>query len=275
MSQLADLIQRYYDVFNRRDFAAYDRLFTPDCLIEAPGVELRGVEGARAFDRVWQTAMPDAKIVNLRKATGEGLVICENRLQGTHEGPLVTAEGTLAPTGKPFDEPYTAVFELERERIKRQTLHFDRLRVVQMLGGEPPAAKNLAVAQGLYAAYGRRDMKWILDAVADDVVWGIDSVAAREVPAYGVGRGKQHVEKFFAAWGASADFESFEAGDFVAAGDHVFATLRYELVVKATGKRLKSESPQHFTIKDGKIVAWRGYEDTAATRDAFTAAARR
>ena len=37
----------------------------------APGVELSGIEGARAFDKVWQTAMPDARITNLHKtATG-------------------------------------------------------------------------------------------------------------------------------------------------------------------------------------------------------------
>src|SRR5437899_2924607 len=81
MSQLADLVQRYYDAFNRRDLASYDRLFTPDCLIEAPGVQLRGVEGARGFDSVWQTAMPDGKIVNLHKTAGASYVMCENRLK--------------------------------------------------------------------------------------------------------------------------------------------------------------------------------------------------
>src|SRR5262245_38540420 len=171
MSQLADLIQRYYDTFNRRDLAAYDRLFTADCLIEAPGVELRGIEGARAFDKVWQTAMPDGQIVNLHKATAAHMVMCENRFRGTHTGPLVTADGTLAASGARFDEPYMAVFELDGERIKRQTLCFDRLQLVNVLGGAAPTRRNVEIAQGVYAAYGRGDMRWILDVLDDDVTW--------------------------------------------------------------------------------------------------------
>jgi steroid delta-isomerase-like uncharacterized protein len=133
-----ELIQRYYDAFNRRDFASYETLFTPDCLIEAPGVELHGIEGARAFDKVWQTALPDSKIVNLHKAAGAHLVMCENRITGTHTGPLVTGDGTLPPSGQRFDRPYMAVFEVDGERIKRQTLHFDRLQVMKDLA-LPPA----------------------------------------------------------------------------------------------------------------------------------------
>jgi ketosteroid isomerase-like protein len=142
MSHLADLVQRYYDAFNRRDFAIYDHLFTPDCVIEGPGVQLRGIEGARGFDHVWMNALPDAKIVNLHKAEGDHVVMCENRFVGRHTGPLVTPDLTLPPSGRTFDEPYMAVFELEGERIRRQTLHFDRVQVLKVLG--PPDALRAA-----------------------------------------------------------------------------------------------------------------------------------
>jgi len=270
MSQLADLIQRYYDAFNRRDLAIYDRLFTPDCLVEGPGVQLRGIDGARAFDRVWMTAMPDGKIVTLHKATADRVVMCENRYVGRHDGPLVTADGTLPASGRAFDERYMAVFELEGERIRRQTLHFDRLLVMKVLGPTDTSARNLEIAQGIYAAYGRGDMPYILDHVDDDVSWGIESVAAGEVAAHGIRRGKPGVVAFFEAWAATADFQSFVPHDFVAAGDHVFNQLDYELTVKATGKRVRNTGcAQHWTFRDGRIVRWRGHEDTAATRDGF------
>ena len=262
-----EIIQRYYETFNRRDFAAYDRLFAPDCKIEAPGVELSGIDGARAFDKVWLTAIPDAKIVNLHKTATGRLVMCENRFVGKHTGPLITADGTLPASGKVFDEPYMAVFELDGERITRQTLHFDRLTVMMRLGPD-----HVGAVQGIYAAYGRRDMQAILDVCADDITWGIDSVAAGEVAPYGIHRGKAGVAKFFGAWAEVADFHVFEPTDYIAAGDHVFNTLRYELTVKATGKRVANASPQHWTFASGKLVRWRGYEDTAATRDAFTRA---
>lgn len=269
MSQLADLIQRYYDSFNRRDFAAYERLFTPDCLIQGPGVELTGIEGARAFDKVWQAAMPDGKITSLHKATGANLVMCENRFSGTHHGPLVTAGGTLPPTGRRFDQPYLAVFELEGERIKRQTLHFDSMVLLKNLGPADVGAANIATVKIVYDAFGRQDMAAILGVLDDSVSWGIDSVAAGEVAPYGVRHGKAGVGQFFQAWGETADFHRFEASEFHAVGDSVHCMLRYEVTVKATGKRFANESPQHWTVTNGKITRWRGYEDSAKTRDAF------
>jgi hypothetical protein len=264
--QLADLIQRYYDAFNRRDLAIYDRLFTPDCLIEAPGLELRGVEAMRGFDQGWQVAMPDARITSLHKAVAGRIVMSENRIRGTHTGPLVTGEGTLPPSGRVFDRPYTTVFELAGERIQRQTLHYDRAQVMLDLG----TPNYIERVQQIYAAFPRGDMQYILDQVADDVSWGIESVAAGEVAPYGLRTGKDGVAEFFAAWGATADFTSFEASEFVAAGAHVFNVLRYTLTVKATGKHVQSPAcMQHWTFRGDKLVRWRGAEDTAATRDAF------
>jgi len=32
---------------------------------------------------------------------------------------------------------------------------------------------------------------------------------------------------------------------------------------------VKQLSMQHWTFRDGRLLRWRGYEDTALTRDAF------
>ena len=130
-------------------------------------------------------------------------------------------------------------------------------------------SKNIETVQGIYAAYGRGDMKFILDQLHDDVTWGIESVATGEVPQYGILRGKQNVAKFFGAFAETADFGTFNPHDFVAAGDHVFNQLQYDLTVKATGKPVKQVSLQHWTLEDGKIIRWRGYEDTAAVRESY------
>lgn len=128
---------------------------------------------------------------------------------------------------------------------------------------------NIERVQAIYAAFGRGDLAYLLEQVDDDVTWGIDSVTAGEVPQYGVHRGKAGVTKFFTAFAETADFKSFDPKDFVAAGDHVFNQLQYELTVKATGKPVKDSSMQHWTFKNGKLIRWRGYEDTAATREAY------
>jgi ketosteroid isomerase-like protein len=135
MSQHAlELIQRYYDAFNRRDLAQYERLFTPDCQILAPGVDMTTLEAMRGFDKVWQDALPDGKITNLVMAARDNVVLCSNRITGTHTGPLVTPAGTLPATGRKFDEEYMTKFTLAGERIKIQHLHYDRVRVMEVLG---------------------------------------------------------------------------------------------------------------------------------------------
>ncbi len=128
---------------------------------------------------------------------------------------------------------------------------------------------NIETVQQLYAAYGRGDMKSVLDLIDDEVNWGIESVADAEVPPYGIRQGKAGVAKFFAAWAETATFHMFDPHDFIAAGDHVFNHLQYHLTVKATGKAVKNFSIQHWTFRNGKIVRWRGYEDTVATREGF------
>lgn len=127
---------------------------------------------------------------------------------------------------------------------------------------------NIEIVKGIYAAFGRGDVPAILEACDEGVTWGIDSVAT-EVPPYGVRDGRAGVGRFAAAWAENVDFTRFEADDFVAVGDHVFNRLSYELAVKSTGKALKNDSIQHWTLKNGRVVRWRGYEDTARTRDAF------
>jgi hypothetical protein len=128
---------------------------------------------------------------------------------------------------------------------------------------------HVETVKSIYAAFGRGDVGAILDLCSDDVTWGIDSVAAGDVPPYGIFRGKQGVAKFFAAWAETADFHVFEPSSFAPVGDHVFNTLTYQVAVKATGKRVDNTSAQHWAFSNGKLVLWRGYEDTAKTRDAF------
>jgi uncharacterized protein len=127
---------------------------------------------------------------------------------------------------------------------------------------------NIDTVKQIYAAVGRGDVKFILDQLDEDATWGIESVT-REVPAYGILHGKANIPKFFAAWAQTGEFRGFNPHDFIAAGDHVFNHLQYDFMVKATGKTVKNFSMQHWTFKNGKVIRWRGYEDTAATRDGY------
>jgi steroid delta-isomerase-like uncharacterized protein len=131
------LIQRYYDAFNRRDFAAYASLFHEDCEIVAPGVEARGIEAMRGFDAVWTGAFPDGKVTPVAQAETDGHVLSENRFSGTHRGPLRSPQGEVPATGRYFDRLYVGVFTVQGGKIKSQHVHYDGVTVEKDLGLRP------------------------------------------------------------------------------------------------------------------------------------------
>jgi ketosteroid isomerase-like protein len=138
MSKLAtDLVLRYFDAFNRRDFAMYERLFTPDCVIKSPGMEAAGLPHMQGFDKVWTGALPDGKIENVVIAATGNTVLTVNRIHGHHTGTFELPTGPLRATGNTFDEEYMTRFEVAGERIRLQHLHFDRVRVMEVFGGLP------------------------------------------------------------------------------------------------------------------------------------------
>jgi ketosteroid isomerase-like protein len=130
------------------------------------------------------------------------------------------------------------------------------------------ADKNIELVQNLYAAFGRGDLPFILEHLAENVAWGADTVAT-EVPWYGVQHGRANATRFFHALAEHTEFHAFNPHGFVAAGNEVFNFLAYEATMKRSGKRLKMLSLQHWTIENGRVTHWTEYEDTAAVRDAF------
>jgi len=126
MSNLETLVRDYYEAFNARNFDAYDELFAPDCIVEAPGFSGRGIELARSFDRGWLEAFPHARIESMRMTTAGDTVVTGNWFHGgRHEGTLRTPGGDLPATGAVFEAPYTSRFEIEDGRIKMQRLLFE------------------------------------------------------------------------------------------------------------------------------------------------------
>ncbi len=125
----------------------------------------------------------------------------------------------------------------------------------------------VAVVQKAYECFGKGDISGVLNLLAEDV----DSLApgAAEVPWAGRRRGRTQVGSFFAAIGASADFEVFEATEFLGSGNRVVVLGRERLRPKTTGRAFDADWCHVWTVKDGKITVLREYIDTAAVNGAF------
>ena len=103
------------------------------------------------------------------------------------------------------------------------------------------------------------------------MTWSVDGPPA--LPLFGDRRGPAQVAEFFRAVGENLAIDEFVPENFVAAGDLVVATGRERGRVPATGKGYSAHWAHVFTFRDGLVVRFREYSDTAAMTEAFGRAA--
>lgn len=121
----------------------------------------------------------------------------------------------------------------------------------------------------LYAAYGRGDVAGALVDLADDVDWAAEA-SGDSVPWYGNYRGKEQVPEFFAAIASNVDVTQFEVVGLASNESDVIATIRWSYTVKATGKTASMYMQHWWRFADGKIVFFRGSEDSDQSTRAFS-----
>ena len=129
---------------------------------------------------------------------------------------------------------------------------------------------NTETVQQVYENFGalgrsrakRPDMRPLLSLYSDDVEWHVPEM--ENVPFGGPRRGIAGVRDFFAAVRDDLEVLQFEPREFIAQGDKVVALGRYSWRVKATGREFSSDFAHVCTIRNGKIVRFHEYMDTAA-----------
>jgi hypothetical protein len=90
------------------------------------------------------------------------------------------------------------------------------------------------------------------------------------VPWYGSDRGKDKVARFFNAIGSSVEVTEFTPLSFTANETDVMVAVRWAYTVHATGKRAVMTMQHWWRFADGKIVFFRGAEDTEQSAAAFS-----
>ena len=128
--------------------------------------------------------------------------------------------------------------------------------------------QNVQAVQEIFSAFGRGDIASILDALADDVEWHEPGPTA-VLPWAGTRHGRAQVAQFFTAVGESLEILQFEPLEFWAEGDKV-AVFGYEQArAKPTDRTYESEWVMVFTLRQGQVVGFHRYYDTAAAVVAF------
>ena len=122
---------------------------------------------------------------------------------------------------------------------------------------------NLDVIRRGYDAFGHGDIETLLGLFDEQIEWV--TPGPPELATSGRRRGRKEVGEFFAAVSEAFDIQRFEPREFIAQGDRVIVLGDETATVRATGKALDSSWVHSFTLKDGRVVAFQEYFDTAAT----------
>jgi ketosteroid isomerase-like protein len=121
---------------------------------------------------------------------------------------------------------------------------------------------KIEAVQRLYAGYGAQDMDAVLAELADDVDWAAEA-AGNGAPWHGSYTGKAAVPGFFQAIGGALDISEFTIVGMTSNDTDVVATVHWTFTARATGKTAAMYMQHWWRFADGKIVFFRGSEDSA------------
>jgi steroid delta-isomerase-like uncharacterized protein len=94
-----------------------------------------GVEAVSGYYAATRAAFPDQRNEILALHHGDGVVVVEFDLLGTHGGPLLG----IPASGRSFKCRMAAIFFFDGERITCERVYFDLATILRQLGIFPPA----------------------------------------------------------------------------------------------------------------------------------------
>ena len=133
------------------------------------------------------------------------------------------------------------------------------------------AAANLAVVGGIYEAFGRGDIEFILDQVADDCAWEswLDNHGQKAgIPPMTPRHGRAGVAEFF-AYVATMEIQDFQVLDMLASDRQVVVEVQISIALPGGGS-VTDEELHLYSLNDaGRISRMRHYVDTAKQITAY------
>lgn len=109
---------------------------------------------------------------------------------------------------------------------------------------------NMETVQAIYDAFGRGDVPAILAHLAEDIEWEYSTLDAG-VPWLQPRKGRAEVPNFFASLSA-LEIQKFQPKTLLESGNIVIALIDLEMVVKASGHRVREEDEVHIWSFDSQ-----------------------
>ncbi len=136
MGEALDLAKHFYERFGAGDLAGVTALFADDCTTVTPAGSFNNEEH-EAFGRSFKVGLPDAHMELVRAVEAGDEVYVTGRFQGTHEGDLVSPQGTIPASGNSLDLPFADYFRVRDGRIVEHEVIWDQMGMLAQLGAPP------------------------------------------------------------------------------------------------------------------------------------------
>jgi len=127
---------------------------------------------------------------------------------------------------------------------------------------------NLHSVRQVYQGFIHGDLDGILKPLAEDIDWQIIGHYTK-VPWPAVWRGRRELQRYFTILAEALEVEVFQPDEFFADGDNVIVLGHERMIARATGRVVEANWAQVWTFRDGMVIRYREYTDSAAWEAAF------
>jgi ketosteroid isomerase-like protein len=131
-------------------------------------------------------------------------------------------------------------------------------------------ARNRDVIGEIYERYAKGDAGPLFAALADDVVWYTEGIG---LPWSGHYTGPAGVQDYFAKLTASCELRGYEIEHLLADDTWVMALATVHIHIRSTGRTDAFRKVDAIRLRDGRIVEFREYYDSARAAAALAGGA--
>jgi uncharacterized protein len=129
--------------------------------------------------------------------------------------------------------------------------------------------QNKKTIEGMYEAFGRGDIPFVIEALDRDVEWweAENFIYADKNPYVGP---QAVLEGVFARIGQEWEWFTVTPKDVLDAGESVVGRGYYAGKYRQTGREVRAQFAHVFGFRNGKVVTFQQYTDTLQFREAVT-----
>jgi hypothetical protein len=130
----ATLTMPLIDALNRRNLDDWSALTTADCRSDYPSAPGMDKAAARAYNETYLRAFADLQFTVRQSAFDGNTQIVLWEATGTHNGPLATPQGTIAPTGRTGKVRGVLIAEWRDGKVCREESYWNQIELMRQLG---------------------------------------------------------------------------------------------------------------------------------------------